>query len=180
MSKGLLYKTKGYLVGGMQYCEGRAWRESVKKELDPLGIVCLDPYCKPFVVDVDESETTTQSALELMAAGEYDKVAARMKTVRGYDLSMVDRSDFIICYLDPKVPTAGTYEELYWSVRLKRPIFLVIEGGKSKTPLWIMGALPHKYIYNNLVEVVEVIKRINSGEKKMDSERWRLLKESLR
>jgi hypothetical protein len=33
----------------------------------------------------------------------------------------------------------------------KKPLFLSIEGGKKKTPLWLMGVVPHKYIYDSIV-----------------------------
>ena len=47
-------------------------------------------------------------------------------------------------------------------------------------PLWIMGMLPHKYIYNNVTEIVDKLKNIDSGKKAIDNERWRLLKKELR
>ena len=56
----LLYKTKTYLVGHMQYVSGRNWREEVTERLDPLGITCFDPYKKPFMKDVEEDETSRQ------------------------------------------------------------------------------------------------------------------------
>jgi hypothetical protein len=93
---------------------------------------------------------------------------------------MVDRSDFIICYIDPNVFTAGSIEELVTAVRMKRVCFVVIEGGKKKTPLWIMGMLPHRYIYNSFEEVKNVLTNIDTGVKSIDSDRWRLFKEELR
>ena len=55
-----------------------------------------------------------------------------------------------------------------------------MEGGKRKTPLWMMGMLPHHYIYDSIEEVVGMIKQIDTGEKNIDSDRWRLLKKELR
>ncbi len=177
---GVLFKTKSYLVGPMQYSDGRGWRDSITEQLSKLGIVCYDPYKKPFVVDVEESDNAAEDIRKLIAAGEYDKVAARMKLIRTYDLALVDKSDFIIAYIDPTVITVGSWEELFWANRMKRPIFLVIEGGKSKAPWWIFGTIPHKYIYSNIDEVVDVLTKINSGEKEMDSDRWRILRKEYR
>ena len=28
----------------------------------------------------------------------------------------------------------------------KKPVFVSMEGGKAKTPLWMLGMFPHKYI----------------------------------
>ena len=43
-----------------------------------------------------------------------------------------------------------------------------------------MGTIPHKYIYDSLEEILGTIKKINDGEKVIDSDRWRLLKEEYR
>jgi nucleoside 2-deoxyribosyltransferase len=176
----ILKNTKTYLIGPMQYGDGREWREDMADFLKSKGITYFDPYKKPFINAPEEDEYIHQQMHNLMECGEFDEVVNHFKQVRSFDLSMVDRSDFIICYLDPKVPTYGTVEELSWAVRLKRPIFIVVEGGKSKTPLWVMGMLPHKYIYDSFEDVKNVLTNIDSGVKSMDSDRWRLFKPELR
>jgi len=40
--------------------------------------------------------------------------------------------------------------------------------------------LPHKYIYNSLDEIVEMLYAINNGDKPIDSDRWRLLQTQFR
>jgi hypothetical protein len=145
-----------------------------------MGIVCYDPYCKPFVIDVDETESANESLKLLRAKGEYDEVERIMKRIRSFDLALTDKADFIVAYIDPEVFTCGSIEELSWANRQKKPIFLIVEGGKSKCPLWLFGMIPYKYIYNNLDEVVEAIKKIDSGEKETDSSRWRILREEFR
>jgi hypothetical protein len=103
-----------------------------------------------------------------------------MKLIRGYDLNLVDRSDFIVAHLLPDVASWGSAEEIVTAVRMKKPIFISMEGGKNKTPFWMMGMLPHHYIYDNIEEVVSMLKSIDNGEKKIDSNRWRLLRKELR
>ena len=93
---------------------------------------------------------------------------------------IIDRSDFIIAHLLPDVASWGSAEELVTAVRMKKPIFISMEGGKKKTPLWMMGMLPHHYIYDSIEEVVNMVKQIDNGDKKIDSDRWRLLREELR
>lgn len=176
----ILNKTKTYLIGAMQYADGREWREEMTAFLNGMGITIFDPYKKPFINAPQEDETIHIRMNALMENGEFDEVAEHFRSVRAFDLSMVDRSDFIICYINPKVPTVGTIEELTTAVRMKRPTFIVVEGGKSKTPLWIMGMLPHKYIYNSFEEVKTVLTNINNGIKSLDSNRWRLFKQELR
>ena len=103
-----------------------------------------------------------------------------MKEIRIYDLNLVDRSDFIIAHIIPDVASWGSAEELVTANRAKKPIFLSIEGGKSKCPLWILGMIPHRYIYNSLEEIILTLKMIDIGELSIDSNRWRLLREEYR
>ena len=176
----LLYKTKTYLVGHMQYLSGRDWRNEVTEKLKDLSITCFDPYKKPFIKDVEEDEASRQEMETWMKTKQYDRVTDRMKTVRAYDLNLVDRSDFIIAHLVPDVASWGSAEEIVTAVRMKKPIFISMEGGKAKTPLWMLGMLPHKYVYNSLDEVLQMLYAIDNGIKPIDSDRWRLLKKEYR
>ena len=176
----LLENTKTYLVGHMQYLSGRNWREEVAEKLWKLNITCFDPYKKPFIKDVEEDEASRQEMETWMKTKQYDRVTDRMKTVRAYDLNLVDRSDFIIAHLVPDVASWGSAEEIVTAVRMKKPLFISMEGGKSKTPLWMLGMFPHKYIYNKLDEIVEMLYAIDNGTKPIDSDRWKLLKKDFR
>ena len=164
----------------MQYLSGRDWREEVTEKLEPLSITCFDPYKKPFVKDVEEDEASRIEMETWMKTKQYDRVAERMKTVRSYDLNLVDRSDFIIAHLVPDVASWGSAEEITTAIRMKKPTFISMEGGKSKAPLWLLGMLPHKYIYNSLDEVTEMLYAIDNGIKPIDSDRWRLLRKEYR
>lgn len=176
----LLENTKTYLVGHMQYLSGRNWREEITEKLNKLNITCFDPYKKPFMKDVEEDEASRLEMETWMKTKQYDRVTERMKTVRSYDLNLVDRSDFIIAHLVPNVASWGSAEEIVTAVRMKKPIFISMEGGKAKTPLWMLGMLPHKYIYNSLDEVVDMLYAIDNGNKSIDSDRWRLLQKQFR
>ena len=178
--KNVLEKTRTYLVGHMQYADGRNWRDAVEEELGKLNITVFNPYKKPFVKDVDEDEEARYKMHEDIGNGYYNDVAERMSTVRSYDLNLVDRSDFIVAHLLPDVASWGSAEEIVTAVRMKKPIFISMQGGKSQTPLWMMGMLPHHYIYDSIEEVLEMIHQINDGKKAIDSDRWRLLRKELR
>jgi nucleoside 2-deoxyribosyltransferase len=176
----LLYKTKTYLVGHMQYLSGRDWRKDVIEKLEPLNITCFNPYEKPFMKDVEEDEASREEMETWMRTKQYDRVTDRMKMVRAYDLNLVDRSDFIIAHLVPDVASWGSAEEIVTAVREKKPVFVSMEGGKAKTPLWMLGMFPHKYIYNTIDEIIEMLFAIDSGSKPIDSDRWRLLQKKFR
>jgi hypothetical protein len=176
----ILKSTKVYLVGHMQYENGRGWREQITKDLVEMGITVFDPYHKPFIDDTNEDENVRAQLKKWMDQEEYDSVANRMKKVRAFDLRLCDLSDFIIAHINPKIASWGSAEELVTSCRMKKPTFISIEGGKTKTPLWMMGMFPHKYFYNSIEEIVQVLRRIDSGQKELDNERWKLLKEEYR
>ena len=104
----LLEKTKTYLVGHMQYADGKDWRKQVEDELDKLNIITFNPYRKPFVKDVEEDDGVRQKMADNMQNGYYGDVAKRMHVIRNYDLNLVDRSDFIIAHLLPDVASWGS------------------------------------------------------------------------
>lgn len=173
----LLNRTRCYTVGAMQYANGQSWRVKTRESLNKLGVTVFDPYHKPFVTPIPEDDAARAELKHWMDSGQYDRVAERMKEVRSDDLRLVDLSDFFIVQIIPNVASWGSAEELSWSVRCKKPIFIFIDhpDGKRATPLWVMGQLPHKYIYNSLDEILKVLHDIDSGKKEIDSKRWRLL-----
>ena len=149
----VLEKTRTYLVGHMQYSEGRDWREHVEKELSDLNIIVFNPYKKPFVKDVEEDEAARMSLANSMEYGYYNDVADRMSLVRAYDLNLVDRSDFIVAHLLPDVASWGSAEELVTAVREKKPHFHFNGGRQGQNSfLLMMGMIPHHYIYDSIEE----------------------------
>ena len=89
-------------------------------------------------------------------------------------------SDFIICKIDPEIPTYGTIDELVMAEALNRPVFMCVEGGKRNAPLWVYSLVPHKYMYDSLDEVINTIKGIDKGKIPIDSKRWKLFREEYR
>ncbi len=183
MNKGLLYKTRCYLSGHMEYADGRRWREDVKTNLADLNIIFLDPYHKPFATSLPEDEAVRkQLALEKEKGTEesFEYLNKYMRHIRSDDLRLCDMADFAIVHIIPQIASWGTAEELTTLNRMKKPVFLSVDGGKKKCPLWIFGMLKHNYIYNSLEEVENMIKKIDNEEIKIDSTRWRLLNQEIR
>jgi hypothetical protein len=171
----ILNKCSTYLIGAMEFQNGEEWRTFVEKELSPLNLKFFNPYKSGFIRRFNEDEESRKELFTLRAEGKFDQLAERTKEIRTYDLSYVDRSDFLICYLNTKVFSLGTSEELVWANRLKKPIFIAVEQGKSAAPLWLFGMIPHKYIFNNLTELTDYIKKIDAGEITLDDGRLKLL-----
>lgn len=178
----ILKDTRCYLIGHMQYCNGRSWRDTAKKQLSPCGITFFDPYYKPFLHDIPEDENARKQMLGWMQTGQYDLVQKRMWDVRAYDLRLCDVCDFFIANIRPEIASWGSAEEITTVIRAKKPVFLSIDhpDGKKACPLWLLGAIPHKYVYNNIEEVIETIKAIDNNTIRLNSDRWKLLRPELR
>jgi hypothetical protein len=181
-SSGLLKDTRCYLIGHMQYSDGRGWRDTLKDTFKTSGIKFYDPYHKPFVHDIPEDEASRADMLHWMETEQYDLVAQRMKDVRGCDLRLCDICDWFVAVIKPSIASWGSAEEITTVIREKKPLFLVIDDprGKKATPLWLMGIMPHKYIYNNLEESIQMIRAVDTGIVKMSSDRWKLLQPECR
>lgn len=175
-----LNKTKCYMVGHMQYSDGQSWRKYVNKELSKIGVLCIDPYNKPFIDSEHEDNDTRAILLNHMDNERYNIVHEKMSSVRNEDLRICDLVDFAFVFIKPEVASWGSAEEIVTLNRAKKPMFVVVEGGKQKTPLWLMGMLKPHYFYSSIEEALDMIKNIDSGEKEIDSSRWRLFKPDFR
>ncbi len=181
-SPNLLYKTRPYLVGPIEAeadC-GVSWRNYLIKELAECNFSWLNPCDKKFVKDTHETGDYQKRLKEMRANGQYDELAKELRLIRIYDLSMCDRSDFIIFYFDDEKLTCGSWEEIFSANSNKRPIFFISKNGIDKIPLWMFGCIPHKYFYSSLDSAIKTIKDIDSGVKEMDSDRWRLFRKEFR
>ena len=108
--KSVLWKTKTYLVGHMQYADGQDWRSYVEDHLSPLNITTFNPYKSCFTKDIDEGDSKRKEMETAMEWGGYDKVSNWMREIRTYDLNLVDRSYFIIAHIIPNVSSWGSAE----------------------------------------------------------------------
>jgi len=175
-----LYRTKCYTIGAMEYANGINWRELVESTLGPRNIIVFNPYKKPFLNDCDESPDVRQRMRQYMTQGRFSAVTEWARDIRRYDLNLVDRSDFIIANIIPSTASWGTAEELSTAVAARKPIFTVIQGGVNNCPLWLMGQLKYKYMYNSIEDVLKMITMIDDGLQPIDIPSWRLLKPELR
>ena len=130
-------------------------------------------------MDVNEDEHTHRMLRHSLKMGDYETVES-YKEIRSYDLSLIDRSDFVIFVYDPEVVTCGSWEEFFTANRMKKPIFFVNTRGKQRTPMWVFWTIPHKYVYESIDEVVDMLKDIDRGVIPIDSDRWKLLRTQFR
>jgi len=181
MTQHLLNRTKCYLAGNIENSHAPDyWRDVVKNELKETGITFFDPLKKPFMDSVNEDKEHIAKLVKMRTGGEFGELAKIMRKIRVEDLSLVDRSDFLIASISAKTASWGTAEEVFWANRMKKPIFLVVEEGRRACPFWIFGTLPEDQIYDNMKDVIAEIKKLDSGEKTMDLSRWKVFRQEYR
>ena len=177
MNEQHLKNARCYLSGPMeQEGDGNVWREKVSRFLESIGVTVFDPYHKPFKTSLPENNEVRARLMAARANHDLQYVHEYMKRVRSDDLRLCDLCDFLICRLNPNVCSLGTSEELFTCNRMKKPCFVWVEGGVTKAPLWLLGTLPPKYLYNSLDEIIKTLTMIDNGTTSIDSDRWRLLK----
>ncbi len=181
MSKHVLNRTKCYLAGNIENSSSpHSWRDLVKAELASTGIIFFDPLKKPFMDSVNEDKEHMVRLAKIREESRFDDLARIMRKIRVEDLSLVDRSDFLIAVISAKTASWGTAEEVFWANRMKKPIYLVVSEGKQACPFWIFGTLPADQIHGNIQDVIADIRQIDSGEKKIDLSRWKIFREEFR
>jgi len=168
-----LWGARTYLAGPMDRVDdnGVGWRREITPFLESIGIVVLDPTNKPIDVGSEDIESRNYRNT-LKQNNKYDELASHMRMLRVVDLRMVDISDFLIVYINPNIHLCGSFEELFWSNRQKRPILCMIEGTKSNTPDWLIGTLPNEHLFNNWEDIKQYISNINSGDDIRHFKRW--------
>jgi hypothetical protein len=147
--------------------DGIGWRAEFTQyaQDDGMNLRMLNPCDKPVCGHSEIGEEKLHT-FELRKNGAFDEVAKIVRTFRFQDLRMVDLSDFMVVYIDPTIHSCGTYEELYRAMAQRKPIFAIINGGITKTPLWLLdGTIPLEYIFNTVKECYAYISGINDGDK---------------
>ena len=95
-----------------------------------------------------------------------------MKIIRSVDLRLVDISDLLIVNLDLDIHPCGTYEEIFWANRQKKPIIIHMVQGKEHAPDWLFGTVPHQMIYSDWNDIYGYLEHINSSENINTHNRW--------
>ena len=171
----ILNNTTYYAAGNLENTEdAENWRDSLAKELAIFGIKCLDPTKKMFRGQVQESEETRQLLKKWRREGRFDLISPFMKEIIRKDLRAVDISTFVVVKLEPSRPSFGTIHELVISSQQKKPILILINDRKQM-PLWLTGLLDMNFVFETQEELINYLKRVNSGEEKIDQKYWKII-----
>lgn len=168
-----LRNQRAYLAGAIDRVEdkGRGWREKITPFLKSLGVIVFNPIIKPTEIGLEDNDTHVIK-YKLKSQKRYDELSSMMKVIRSVDLRLVDISDFLIVNLDLSIHPCGTYEEIFWANRQKKPILIHMVQGKEYTPDWIFGTIPHQMIYSDWNDIYAYLEHIHSSENIDSHRRW--------
>lgn len=162
-----------YLAGAMDRVadRGNGWRDSITPFLESLGVIVFNPIKKPIAIG-QEDEATHKLKIQLKLEHKYDELSKLMKVIRSVDLRLVDISDFMIVNLDLDVHPCGTYEEIFWANRQKKPIIVHMVQGKQQAPDWLFGTIPHEMIFSSWNTIKDYINSIHTNKQIETYNRW--------
>jgi nucleoside 2-deoxyribosyltransferase len=168
-----LHSQRVYLAGAMDRVpdRGTTWRDSITPFLQKLGIEVFNPISKPSNVGLEDCDVHSIKT-KLKAKENYDELSSMMKTIRAVDLRLVDISDFLIVNMNLDIHPCGTYEEIFWANRQKKPIIIHMEQGKKHAPDWLFGTIPHQTIFSTWDEIKDYLIHIDSSENIDTHKRW--------
>lgn len=153
-----------YLAGPMDRVAdgGKTWRKEITPKLEELGIIVLDPTDKKIDIGF-EDDNVREQINQLKRDGKLEDVKA-FKDIRSCDLRMTDLADIGIFFIDTEVHLCGTYEELSYMVRAKKPTLLYIKQGKCDTPNWLLFGVPICHIFDDFNDMLKYLRKLDIGE----------------
>lgn len=168
-----LQNQRVYLAGAMDRVvdRGSGWRDAITPFLESLDIIVFNPIKKPTHIGL-EDESVGIYKRDLKKEKKYDELSHLMKTIRSVDLRLVDISDFLIVNLDLDIHPCGTYEEIFWANRQKKPIIINMVQGKHNAPDWLFGTIPHDMIFSSWEEIKNYLNTINNFPNIKTHNRW--------
>lgn len=173
MANNRLRNQRVYLAGAMDRVvdRGNGWRDDITPFLQDLGIVVFNPIKKPTIVGKEDAQTH-KLKIKLKAEKKYDELSEVMKVIRSVDLRLVDISDFLIVNLDLDIHPCGTYEEIFWANRQKKPIIVHMVQGKQSAPDWLFGTIPHEMIFSSWNGIKIYLSQIHNCSEIETYRRW--------
>jgi nucleoside 2-deoxyribosyltransferase len=162
-----------YLAGAMDRVadRGTTWRDNITPFLESMGTIVFNPITKPTNTGLEDKDSHAVKT-KLKQKERYDELSEMMKVIRRVDLRLVDISDFLVVNLNLDIHPCGTYEEIFWANRQKKPIIIHMEQGKINAPDWLFGTIPHQTIFSSWEDIKEYLNHINSSENIDTYKRW--------
>jgi|TARA_R110001632_G_scaffold104070_6_gene212891 nucleoside 2-deoxyribosyltransferase len=173
--KGRLNNHRVYLAGPIDHADddGVAWRQKLSPYLKKMGLTILDPTDKPVSqCRYNEVGAEKDHIQKLKKLKRWDELRNLAKEIVLVDLRMVEVSDFMIAYVDKDIHLCGTYDEIFESLRRRKPTLIVHKGGKAEMSMWLRGKMNHNFIFDSFDELYEYLEALHDGTVEPDYTRW--------
>lgn len=173
--KGRLNNHRVYLAGPIDHVsdDGVGWREELTPYLEKMGLTILDPTDKPVSQcrynEIGDEKLHIQKLVNLKR---WDELRTMAKEIVLVDLRMVEVSDFMIAYIDKDIHICGTYDEIFESLRRRKPTLIVHKGGKSQMSMWLRGKMNHNFVFDTFDELYDYLEALHDGTVEPDYTRW--------
>jgi len=182
MAKGLLEGYICYLAGPIDEAkdDGVGWRKDFKELVHKkkASLLFLDPTVK-FKGLTSEVGKEKENQQLLREQGDWKGLRKMFRKIVRADLRMVDIADILIAKVDKNIHMCGTYNEIVIADIEKKPILLIIEGGKKHCPSWLFGIVHHKFMFDSLEECADYIRKVNEKKVKID-DKWVFLRKGIK
>lgn len=167
-----------YNIGAMDRVSdgGVGWRNEITPYLRRRGVFVINPTDKPTSEYIDEFEGRAKIN-QLKKENKFDEIREGFgDQVRGVDLSYVDKASFLVCSLDLNAFPCGTWEEIFWANRCKKPILIKMEGGRQNVPNWLILTLPSNYFFNTWEDLFKYLDYVDNPNNVLPKkERWKFI-----
>lgn len=181
-----LKNKKVKLIGANYGIDGSDWRMSISSSLVSYGAEILPSYIKPYIYTPRETPKTHETLKNFKDTGYHqvisqveevsilDKpwVETHMRDVRHHELNNIKNCDFVIGYIDTDIFTIGAIEELSYACLLKKPVFIVVAGGNSSIPFWLMGMIPYNCILDSFRLLNKTLVDVNTGKTSINPDNY--------
>lgn len=153
-----------YLSGAIQFSDDLDWRLKPIEVFNNYQINVFSPF--------DDKKQQWKPVIEQAAKEkDFETVTRIAKDFVRKDLCLVDRADFLVCYLPANSRTFGTTHEIINANNSKKCVLIVCPDGIEKIPFWFFGFIPTKRMFGSWDDLYDYIAEVDSGKHK-DDDRW--------
>lgn len=162
-----------YLIGAIDRANdlGATWRSEITPILTSMGVNVYNPLEKPIDTGLEDVKSRIRRN-KLKKQGKFKRLSIEGRVIRRVDLRMVDKADFLICYLDLDIFACGTFEEAFLANRQKKPVIFICKQGVINMPDWLFWTFPYEMFFNDFDEATNYLHRVDDGTNNKHLNRW--------
>lgn len=154
---------------------GVGWRQEFKQRSTGLDVDFLDPTQKPKGL-LSETKKEFDMCEAMRSDNKWQELADFVKKIIRVDLKLVDKSDVLVAYIDKNIYMCGTMHEIVVANQQKKPIMLIVNGGKPRCPGWLFGLVEPDNIFDSIESCINKLHIIDKCDKKKLDDKWVLAK----